>query len=121
MTEDEALAYAAASIRSVWSLEMLLTLKRAPDRAWSVDALIRELRSSLAVVNESLSNLRNAGLIAEDGQAGYRYNPASPELDELATALEKIYGIKPMAVIKAIVSGPSDKLRIFSDAFKFKD
>jgi hypothetical protein len=120
VTEDEALAYAAASIRSVWALEMLLTLKRAPERVWTIDALIRELRSSLAVVNESLSNLRNAGLIAEDGAGGYRYNPASPELDEMANALEKIHGIKPMAVIKAIVSGPSDKLRIFSDAFKFK-
>jgi hypothetical protein len=119
VTEDEALAYAAASIRSVWALEMLLTLKRAPERVWTIDALIRELRSSLAVVNECLSNLRNAGLITEDGEGGYRYNPASPELGEMASALEKIHGIKPMAVIKAIVSGPSDKLRIFSDAFKF--
>ena len=68
MTEDEALAYAAASIRSVWALEMLLTLKRAPERVWSIDALIRELRSSLAVVNECLSNLHNAGLITEDGE-----------------------------------------------------
>ena len=121
MNEDEALAYATASIRSVWALEMLLMLKRAPERAWSVDALIRELRSSQAVVNESLSNLRNAGLITEDGAGGYHYSPASPELDQMATALEKIHAIKPMTVIKAIVSGPSDKLRIFSDAFKFKD
>lgn len=121
MTEDDALTFATASIRSVWALEMLLVLKRDPARQWDVDALIRELRSSLAVVNEGLANLRAAGLLAEDGPATFRYGAASAELDQLATALEKIYALKPMTVIRAIVSGPNDKLRKFSDAFKFKD
>lgn len=121
MTEDDALAFATASIRSVWALEMLLTLKRNPHRPWTVDALILELRSSQVGVNEALANLRAAGLASEDNPGQFQYRAASPELDELATALEKIYAIKPMAVIKAVVSGPSDKLRIFSDAFKFKD
>ena len=34
--------------------------------------------------------------------------------------LEKTYATKPMTVIKAIVNAPTDKLRAFSDAFKFK-
>jgi hypothetical protein len=121
VTEDDALAFATASIRSVWALEMLLVLKRDPARQWNVDALIRELRSSLAVVNEALANLRAAGLVAEDDPAAYRYGAASAELDQLASALEQIYAVKPTAVIRAIVSGPSDKLRKFSDAFRFKD
>jgi hypothetical protein len=120
VTEDDTLAFAAASIRSVWALETLLTLKRDPARAWSVDALILELRSSQVVVKEALANLTNGGLASEDEPGRFRYRAAAPELDEMATSLEKIYAIKPMAVIKAIVSGPSDKLRIFSDAFKFK-
>jgi hypothetical protein len=32
-----------------------------------------------------------------------------------------IYTNKPISVIKAIVSAPTEKLRLFSDAFKLKE
>jgi hypothetical protein len=121
VTEDDVLAFAAASIRSVWTLELLFTLKRDPARVWNVDGLIRELRSSQVVVRAALESLAGAGLISEENPGGYRYRTASPELDQLVAELEKIYAVKPASVIRAIVSGPNDKLRIFSDAFRFKD
>ena len=121
MTEDDLLAFIASSIGSVWSLELLLLLKRAPQRSWAQEELIRELRGSSVVIAEALTILQNAGLVAQDSCGGFRYQTASERLDQLVSELEQAYAARPMTVIKAIVAAPSDKLRIFSDAFKFKD
>jgi hypothetical protein len=121
VTEDEVLLFIAASIGSVWALELLLLLKRDPNVAWNQESLVRELRSSPVVINEALRGLEGAGLVAQDGAGAFRYHVASPELNAMATELEKTYAAKPMTVIKAIVNARTDKLRAFSDAFKFKD
>jgi hypothetical protein len=121
VTEEDLLAFVAASINSVWTLELLMLLKRDPQRSWQSEALIREMRSSAAVIAEALAALQHAGLVVDDGGGSYRYGTASEHLDRLVAELEKEYAAKPMTVIKAIVAAPADKLRIFSDAFKFKD
>ena len=51
----------------------------------------------------------------------YRYRPATPHLEVLAAEIHKLYAIKPTSVIKPILSAPHDKLRSFSDAFKWKE
>lgn len=121
MTDQELLAFVAASIRSVWVLELLLFLKRNSARAWKADNLILELRSSSAVVAEGLASLMAAGLVVQDDSRLYRYRAASATLDEITSELEQLYTAKPLSVINAIVSPLPDQLRIFSDAFKLKD
>ncbi|MPZ40093.1 MAG: hypothetical protein GEU95_18960 [Rhizobiales bacterium] len=120
MTEDDLLTF-IASIGSVWALELLLLLKRDPGRSWDPESLVRELRSSSVVIDEGLRRLQGAGLVMQDGARTYRYQTASPKLDNMASELEKVYATKPMTVIKAIVNARTDKLRAFSDAFKLKD
>jgi hypothetical protein len=120
VTEEDILAFVGTSISSVWALELLMLLKRDPQKSWESEALIREMRSSAAVIAEALAVLQNAGLVVRDGQ-GARYAAASERLDQLVSGLETVYAAKPMTVIKAIIAAPADKLRIFSDAFRFKD
>jgi DNA-binding HxlR family transcriptional regulator len=120
VTEEDLLAFVGTTIGSVWTLELLLLLKRHPQRSWRTEELIRELRGSQVVIAEALKMLQGAGLVVEDA-GGHRYQAASSRLDELVSELETAYATKPMTVIKAIVAAPSDKLRIFSDAFRFKD
>lgn len=121
VTDNDVLAFAATSIKSVWALELLFLLRRGHERAWGTAELVRELRSSDVVVSEALSSLQSAGLVAEAADKLYRYQPRTPELDKFAAATERLYAAKPMAITKAIMSAPNDKLRIFSDAFKFKE
>ena len=121
MTDEDLLAFVTASIGSVWTLELLLLLKREPAKAWATEELIRETRSSPVATGEALAGLRMAGLVIDDGPSHHRYQAASEHLDQLVVELEKAYRTRPMTVIKAIVAPPSDKLRIFSDAFKLKD
>ena len=119
MTEQDLLQFTRGSIRSVWALELLLLLKREPDRRWPHDELVRELRASTKVVTDSVQDFTAAGLVACEGET-CAYAPASPLLAELCEALEQAYRRRPVSVINAIVS-PKDKMQSFADAFRLKD
>lgn len=120
VTDEEIFAFVRTSVRSVWALELLLLLRRDPARSWHPDDLVRELRSSPAIVHEELAALCAAGLCGH-AEGRYRYQPATAAQDALAAALQDTYAARPMAVVKAIMSAPNEKLRIFSDAFKLRD
>jgi hypothetical protein len=62
-----------------------------------------------------------AGLVVENSSGGYTFAPASSERERLADEIEKIYTTKPISLVRAIVAGPDEKLRVFSDAFKLKE
>ena len=121
MKEAEILSFVRSSIGSVWALEMLLLVGGRPERVWRRDELVRELRSSPAAVAGAALVLERAGLVANDGERGCRYRPASPELDHIGQLVRKIYAAKPATVIGAIFDSPDDKLRAFAAAFKFKE
>jgi hypothetical protein len=121
VTEDDLLAFIAMSIGSVWTLELLMLLKREPHRHWDAESMIRELRGSPVVIEEGLRRLESAGLVGQDSDDRYRFHPASAQLEEIATEIDLLYRTKPTTVIKAITEARTDKLRAFSNAFKFKD
>jgi len=121
ISEDEVLRFAAALFKSVWALELLLTLRRGRDRSWVAGELIKELRSSQVVVVEALSNLVAAGLVVEEEGGRFRYQVGSPGIDETVGELETLYATKPTVVIREIVTTPNLKLKILSDAFRIKE
>lgn len=119
MIERELLAFIHSSIRSVWTLELLLCLRRSGDKVWSRDELVRDMRASDLIVTEGLSTLTAAGLV-RPASDGYRYTPASPALAQLVEQLETLYRDRPVALTNAVLSAPNDRLRTFADAFRFK-
>lgn len=119
--EETVLDFAAALFPSVWALELLLVLKRDPERLWQAEELIQDLRSSQVVVRDALGSLSAAGLIVEQETGRYRYHAASADIDAIVSELQQVYAMKPAAVIRAIVSTPNRKLKLLSDAFKFKE
>jgi predicted transcriptional regulator len=106
---------------SVYALELFLMMKRVREKSWSVDELVRELRSSGTAVTDALNRLVGVGFVVENPPGNYAFAPKSPELERLAAKIEMIYTNKPISVIKAIVAAPTEKLRLFSDAFKLKE
>lgn len=77
--DDQQIAgFIQSSFGSVWTLELLLHLARAEDRAWTADELVAVLRASESIVAQGLDALLAAGLIVIDEAAGARYRPASP-------------------------------------------
>lgn len=117
--DQDLLSFIREHIRSVWALELLLLLKRDPERRWTPDELVRELRASAPLVANNLEALQRAGLTAceEDGRC--RYAPAAPVLDKLCNELEAAYRERPVALINVIAS-PPDKLQSLADAFRIR-
>jgi hypothetical protein len=119
-TEEEVLSFVRSSIRSAWTLEVLLLLRRDPQRLWKTDDLVRELRGSVALVRESLNALNALGLLAASTTEGYYYRAEAAPLDELVSALAQLYREKPTTVLHTIFTSPNDKIQSFSDAFLIK-
>jgi hypothetical protein len=117
---DQLLHFIRGSIKSVWTLDLLILMRRARERSWTLDALTHELRGNRTLVHDVLSALVTAGLVQVDAEGSYRYRPATPELDSLVEQLERVYVERPLALIKEIVSAPNEKIQSFADAFKIK-
>jgi hypothetical protein len=117
---DDVKAFLQTSIPSVWTLEMLLLMRRAPARVWSADELNRELRGSALVVARACAALVAAGLAIEEAPGMFGYRPARPELAQMVDRLAHVYAEFPYAVTQAILAAPSDKVRTFADAFRLK-
>jgi hypothetical protein len=119
LTQDDLTNFIRSSIRSVWAIELLVCLQKNKNRAWPLDDLVKELRSSRAAISEAAGGLIAASLIAEtDGRL--QYAPATPELDQLAHMLQRAYAERPASTVQTIVEAREDALRKFADAFKFK-
>ena len=121
MLPDDVKNFLQTSVPSVWTLEMLLLLRRAPDRMWSAEELIRELRASALVVAQACAALSLAGLAVEESSGRYRFQPARPELARMVDRLAALYAEFPYAVTQAILAAPSTKIRTFADAFRFRN
>ena len=117
-SDDEVLRFVAASFRSVWALELLLSLKRQP-RSWSRQELVATLRASELVVSNALDALVAAGLAAIDADGAF-YQPASRDLEAYADRVEELYRTRPNSVRRAIVSAGSSSADAFADAFKLR-
>lgn len=105
-------------VRSVWALELLLLMRRDPERRWTEAELVGELRASTTLVAGILHQFRASGLVAPD-EGGFRYMPASPVLEALCIRLEAAYRKRPVAVIN-LIAKPTHPLQSLADAFKFK-
>ena len=121
MSEDAILDFAASLFRSVWALELLLAFRHRSDRSWKSSDIIKELRGSRVVVTEAVGDLVAAGLVVVDDDGGYRYHAGPQGMDEMVGELEKLYALKPTAVVRSIITSPSAKLQILSDAFRIKE
>jgi len=112
-------AFVREHVRSVWALELLLTLRRDPARRWTADELVSELRASAGLVAENLLGLQRAGVVAPDEAGRHRYAPANPAVEALCGELAEAYRQRPVAVI-SMISRPRDPLQSLADAFKFR-
>jgi DNA-binding HxlR family transcriptional regulator len=109
-------------INSVELLEVLLLIRSAAKKEWSVDSISGELRSSPESVSKRLTDLCARGLVSRRDMPVpiYRYDPKTKELDVAITGLAQAYAERRTRVIDLIFSKPIDTLRNFSDAFKLR-
>ena len=116
--DDEISSFIRSSFRSVWSLELLLLLRREP-RLWSHDELVVTLRASDLVVSQGLEMLCVAGLVTVDEQGRGLYSP-TPGATSLVDGAASLYARSPDAVRRLIVGRKVSGLAAFADAFRLR-
>lgn len=118
--KQEVSAFIRSSFRSVWDLETLRYLSRAPGARHAPSQIVADLRASELVVSNSLSALLAAGLIVVEPDGTARYAPVSEELDRLSQAADALYGRSPDAVRRMIITAASPGIEAFADAFRLR-
>lgn len=115
--DSELRAFVEAAFPTVWALETLLRLHREPQRSWTPDALVADLRASGPLIEDCLAALERAGLIAQL-EGGWHYQPASPTLADLVDRLALTYAERPFSVTGIITKRGSGALSGFADSFR---
>ncbi len=119
-SRNEVSSFIRSTFGSVWSLELLLFLKRNSSRSWSHEEMVAGLRGSQLVVTKGVDALLAAGLIVIQDDGSARYGPASGDLQRLAEEAEALYARSPDAVRRMIIAPASGGLAAFADAFKLR-
>lgn len=101
------------------TLDLLLLFQSTAARAWTVQQLSDEMRSSLFATDSALAMLLRHGFVAREGDT-FRFHPQTPELEQTTQRLAACYRERRTAVIAAIFSRPSEAVRSFAEAFRFK-
>jgi hypothetical protein len=118
-SEEEVANFIRSSFRSVWSLELLLLLKRDA-RAWPRAEIVAALRASELIVVQGLDALTAAGLTMVDEAGNAAYRPASPADATMVDQAESLYARSPDAVRRLIVGAFANPLTAFADAFRLR-
>jgi hypothetical protein len=108
----------ARHIHSVEQLEVLLLIRAAPDRDWTVADISRALVSARDTVMVRLNDLEARGLIERSGD-GWRYAAR----DDVARAMDDVaagYSSRRFTVIELIFSKPPDQATALADAFRIR-
>jgi hypothetical protein len=115
---DRLSSFITSSFPSVWSLELLLLLKRERG-AWSRDQLIGALRASELVVSQAVESLVAGGLASAD-ENEVQYMPVSSSVAKLVEEAEDLYSLKPDKVRRMIVTSSASGIAAFADAFRLR-
>lgn len=106
-------------VRSLMSLELILTLRADPGRQWEVSELVRELRSSEEWVRRELLRLAERKLGVVSVASVFRFGCA-PEFEPLLEWLAASYPQRRHSIIQAIYAAPSEPIHEFADAFRLR-
>jgi len=117
-TDEDAISFARVAFGSVSALELLILLRRGRQRSYRIDELVRELRSSELAVTRALDHLMKFDLVEERPGSSYLYQQGSARLDSICERVESVYVRKPVALVRAMLEAPDEKLRVFADAFR---
>lgn len=107
-------------IRSLEQLEVLLLVGALPDRDWTVDSVFQVVQTNRPLVQQRLDEFVREGLMVQQPDGTFRYAPRSEALAQDVAAVAAFYKLSRHKIVQMIYSSPSDDIRQFSDAFRFK-
>jgi hypothetical protein len=117
---DELYKFLQVTLGSVWALELMMTLRREPRRAWSTEALTAEMRASLPLVTSLIARFERGGVVAVTETGQWIWRPLDARVEELAAAAADAYAVAPFRVTRTITGTPNREIQQFAEAFRLK-
>jgi hypothetical protein len=121
---DEFCRFLRAAVPTVDAAEVLLLLRRDPQRWWSADEVVGALAPSVslsaAAASACLAAFQANGLIAAGADKRVQYRPGTGELDAHVRTLAQAYLERPVTLIRVIYALRDSKIQSFADAFRLK-
>lgn len=120
---DEFCQFLQATLPAVEAAELLLALKHAPQRWWTLAEILAALGPGVSLREDEaaryLETLQARGLVASDAERRMQYR-ATEALAAHVGTLEKVYRERPVTLIRVIYGLRDSKIRSFADAFKLR-
>ena len=109
-------------IESVAQLEALLLLRSKPDAPWTCEAVANRLYIDQKQTTELLARLGADGFVRAAGEEDpvYRYQPATPHMQQMVDSLAEFYGKHLVPITNLIHSKPKNRVQEFADAFRLR-
>jgi hypothetical protein len=110
-------------IDSVEQLHVLVLLQDNGERAWTVQSISQELRSTPGSVEKRLRDLISRRLLAADSigpEGSVRYLPYNEESAQNLRDITAFYKQRQYTAIDLIFSKSTSAMQSFADAFRFK-
>lgn len=121
MTSDQDLGeFFRATLRSVWTLEVLLLISADDSVRWTPAEIVAALRASDLIVAGALEDLTAGGTIVVEDDGRVRYGPVSTQLRDMIVETRRQYERSPDKVRRMIVRNRSTGLTAFADAFRIR-
>lgn len=112
-------SFIVGNFRSIWALDLVRILMADAETGFSPDELVKQLRASNAVVQQSVGALSSVGLvIVEKGRI--RLHIQNDQARELLEAAVELYRRRPDRVRRLIIAAASPGLTAFADAFRLR-
>lgn len=121
---DDFCRFLQTAVPAVDAAELLLLLRRTPERRWSPAGLAAELQPSVplseAEAAKYLEIFKARGLVAAEADGQVAYRPESETLRMHADMLSLAYRQRPVTLIRMIYALRDTKIQSFADAFKLR-
>ena len=112
-----------ACVPSFEAAAVLVCLVNDPRRSWSAAGIVDSLHASVSItvteVERSLDLFEARGLAARSPDRSACFRPSGYFQEANSRTLARAYEEKPVTLVQLIYALREDKLRSFSDAFRF--
>ena len=78
------------------------------------------MRTHPSTALRQMTILMEKGILRKEGSEEFIYVPENQDLNKKLEDLNELYHERPVAIVTFIYKSPTEKLKGFADAFKFK-
>jgi hypothetical protein len=118
---DEFCRFLRGSVSAVEAAELLFLYMRDPRRAWTPAEAASATGPGISEADASryLAAFHDQLLVSTQG-GGFRYQPATADIDSYARTLQRLYRERPVTLIRVIYGLRDSKIQSFADAFRLR-